>query len=150
MNRSLGLPVRFLLVLGMVVAGTASFTNAQMREADPEASDALAALVQAVRSAPRMAVEEVVVTTRQGELEEAAPARRLRWTLIPDQGLRTSFDGFDIRLAKGRLQAIHESRNDLVMDLDDKGSPYYALFSQFRDLPWPGLALAIGEVEPED
>lgn len=150
MNQFPGPPVRLLLVLAMVMAGTASFANAQMREANPESSDALAKLVQAVRSAPRMAVEEVVVTTRQGELEEAAPPRRLRWTLIPEQGLRTSFDGFDIRLANGRLQAIHESRDDLVIDQDDKGSPYYALFSQFRDLPWPGLALAIGEVEPED
>lgn len=141
---------RLPVAMALAVASTASLAEAQMRDVDPEAGDALRELVKVVRSQPRAAVEEVVVTTRQGEIEEAAPARRLRWTLVPGRGLRTSFDGFDIRLAEGRMQAVHESRDDLMIDLDDKGSAYYALFSQFRDLPWPGLALAIGEEAPED
>lgn len=148
LHARLRLPVAPLVVLFVVV--TATGAHGQMREADPEASKALAKLMSTVRSAPRAAVEEVTITTREGELEESAPIRRLEWSRVPGGGTGLVFDGFRIRLADGKVQAIHESRNDLMLQIDDKGSPYYALFSQFRDLPWPGLALAIGEDTPED
>ncbi|MEE2972464.1 MAG: TlpA disulfide reductase family protein [Planctomycetota bacterium] len=134
----------------LLVAASTGVACGQMREADPKASAALAEVVKTVRAAPRSAIEEVVITTREGELEESAPPRRLKWTLVPGEGVGLEFDGFRIRLGDGEVQAIHESRDDLMLQVEDKGSPYYALFSQFRDLPWPGLALAIGEDTPED
>ena len=137
------------LIAPLILAVT-SGAHGQMHDADPDARAALAELIATVRSAPRAAVEEVVVTTREGELEEAAPARRLKWRTVPGKSTSLEFDGFRIRLADGEVQAIHESRDDLMLQIKDKGSPYYALFSQFRDLPWPGLALAIGEESPED
>ena len=93
MNQSFGFSGRLFQLLALIVASSTSPANGQMRDADPEASNALAELVLAVRSAPRAATEEVVVTTRQGDLEVAAPARRLQWTLIPDQGLRETRQG---------------------------------------------------------
>lgn len=125
-------------------------SSAQMRDADPKAVKAFAKVIAAVRKVPRTVEEDLVVTTREGELEESAPKLALRWTNVPKKGMKAEFGGFSIRLADGRLQAIHDSRDDLAVDIDDRGSPYYALFSQFRDLPWPGLAMAIGEVKPED
>ena len=69
---------------------------------------------------------------------------------MPERGLRGEFDGFTILLTDGRLQAIHDSAEGLCVDISDKGSPYYALFNAFRDLPWPGLAMAIGESDPAE
>ena len=142
-----GLVVVVLLLTASLGAHRAS---AQMRDADPQAAKAFAKVIATVRKVPRTVEEEVVVTTREGELEESAPKQVLRWTNVPKKGMKAEFGGFSIRLAEGRLQAIHDSRDDLAVDIDDRGSPYYALFSQFRDLPWPGLAMAIGEVKPED
>ena len=123
---------------------------AQMRESDPEAAAEFEQVIAEVRKAPRSVVETLVVTTREGEVEESAAKQTLLWTLVPGKGLKAEFNGFKIRLADGRMQAVHESRDDLAVDLEDRGSPYYALFTQFGDLPWPGLAMAIGEVKPED
>ncbi len=124
--------------------------HAQARPADPAAVEAFGRTIQAVRSAPRVLTEHVVVVTREGELEEPADPRSVRWSLMPERGLRGEFDGFTILLADGRLRAIHESADGLCVDVSDKGSPYYALFSAFRDLPWPGLAMAIGESDPAE
>ena len=141
---------RSLVIPGLLAGAVASDAVAQMRDADPVAAAALADLVAKVRQRPMSVTEEVVVTTREGELEESAPKRTLQWTNVPGKGLRADFDGFSLRLADGRIQGIHSSRDDLAIDLDDKGSAYYALLEQFRDLPWPGLALAMGEEKPED
>ena len=143
---------RSLVLAVLLLATTAGHgrASAQMRDSDPKAAKAFARVIATVRKIPRTVEEEVVVTTREGELEESAPKRLLRWTNVPKKGMRADFDGFSIRLADGRLKAIHDSRDDLAVDIDDRGSPYYALFSQFRDLPWPGLAMAIGEDKPED
>ena len=140
----------------VVLAGLLAFMllprlgHGQMRESDPQAANAFAKVIAEIRKAPRAVEETLVVTTREGELEESAPKTTLRWTLVPGKGLKAEFGGFEIRLADGRLQAIHESRDDLAVDLEDRGSQYYALFTQFGDLPWPGLAMAIGESKPED
>ena len=124
--------------------------SAQMRDSDPEAAAAFAKVIAEIRKAPRAVEETLVVTTREGELEESAPKVTLLWTNVPGKGLKAEFGGFRIRLADGRMQAVHESRDDLAVDLEDRGSPYYALFTQFGDLPWPGLAMSIGEAVPED
>ncbi len=134
----------------MVVLLISGPTLGQMRDSDPRAAEAFAEVITQLRKAPRTVEEIVVVTTREGDIEESAPQRMLRWAFVPGRGLKAEFDGFRIRLADGRMQAVHESREDLVVDLEDRGSPYYALFTQFRDLPWPGLAMAIGESKPED
>lgn len=122
----------------------------QARPADPDAVAAFGRTIQAVRASPRILTERVTVSTREGEIEEASEPRTVRWTFIPGRGIRGEFDGYTIVLAEDRLRAIHESSDGLCVDVSDKGSPYYALFAAFRDLPWPGLAMAIGEDLPEE
>ena len=140
--------VLFACLLGPMLLWQPAF--GQMRESDPKAAADFAKVIAEVRKMPRSVKETLVVTTREGEVEESAPKQTLLWTLVPKKGLKAEFNGFKIRLADGRMQAIHESRDDLAVDLEDRGSPYYALFTQFGDLPWPGLAMSIGESKPED
>jgi thiol-disulfide isomerase/thioredoxin len=141
-----------------VLAGVGAFlasaiatpVAAQMHEADPAASKAFADAIAAVRSAPCTIEESVIVVTRQGELEESGPTRSVRWTSFPGAGIEGRFDGFRIALVNERLKAVHESSDRLVVDVPDQGSPYYALFGQFRDLPWPVFAMAMGSAEPAE
>ncbi len=138
----------FTLALATLAIGRPA--TAQMHEADPAASEAFAKAIAAVRAAPATIDETLTVTTRDGEIEETGPIRTVRWTAIPGAGIEGRFDGFRISLADDRLRAVHESSDDLVLDVPDQGSPYYALFGQFRDLPWPVFAMAMGSQEPSE
>ena len=129
---------------------SAPLAHGQARPADPAAVEAFGRTIEAIRASPRAMTEEVVVVTREGDLEEAGAPRTVRWSMLPDRGLRGTFGGFTVVLSDGRLKAVHESTDNLCVDVSDKGSPYYALFEAFRDLPWPGLAMAIGESDPTE
>ena len=136
--------------IAAVVALIAGPATAQMRDADADASAALARVIEVMRAEPLVLDETLAITTRQGELEETSPERTVRWSWMPGHGLAGRFDGYRVALADEALRVIHESSADLVVDMPDRGSPYYALFGQFRDLPWPGLALLIGAEKPSD
>ncbi len=141
---------RWIIAVTMLAALPATPVTAQMHDADEAASDAFAKAIAAVRAAPCIIDETLRITTRQGELEESGPERSVRWTSIPGAGIEGRFDGFRIALSEDRLRAVHESSEKLVVDLPDQGSPYYALFGQFRDLPWPVFAMAMGSDVPTE
>ncbi len=123
---------------------------AQMRDADPEASKALLAVIEAMRSKPIEVRERVVVSTVDGERRADAAPRTASWTIVPGRGAMAAFDGFRIRLADGVIRTVHESSDGLYHERKDDGSPYYGLLATFSDLPWPALALGLGEPIPEE
>jgi len=143
-----------LMAIAIVTAITATLSGrpaaAQMHEPDPAASEAFAEVIEAVRRGPCTIEETVIVVTRQGEEEASGQARSVRWRSIPGRGIEGRFDGFRVALADERLRAVHESTDRLVLDVSDQGSPYYALFGQFRDLPWPVFAMAMGSEVPSE
>ena len=120
---------------------------AQMRDADPEASKALLAVIEAMRSKPIEVRERVVVSTVDGERRADAAPRTASWTIVPGRGAMAAFDGFRIRLADGVIRTVHESSDGLYHERKDDGSPYYGLLATFSDLPWPALALGLGVLE---
>jgi thiol-disulfide isomerase/thioredoxin len=138
-----------LLALGIFLGATGHAT-AQMREEDPAASQALAAVIKAVRAEPRVIREKVVVSTVDGDDVAAAPPREAVWTFVPKRGMVGVFDGFRIVLSEGRICTLHDSSEGLFFENSDGGSRYYALLNAFSDLPWPALALALGEPIPAE
>ncbi len=122
----------------------------QMLDADPEASKALLGVIEAMRSTPIQIREQVVVSTVEGERRADAAPRTAIWTIVPERGAVATFDGFRIRLADGLILTVHESSDGLYHERKDDGSPYYGLLATFSDLPWPALALGLGEPLPEE
>ena len=144
-----GILARAMMLL-IMLAGVAGPASAQMRDADPEASKALRSVIEAMRATPIQVREQVVISTVEGERRADAAPRTATWTIVPGRGAMAAFDGFRIRLADGLIRTVHESSDGLYHERKDEGSPYYGLLATFSDLPWPTLALGLGEPIPEE
>lgn len=144
-----GVLARAMMLL-IMLAGVTGQASAQMRDADPEASKALRSVIEAMRATPIQVREQVVISTVEGERRADAAPRTATWTIVPGRGAMAAFDGFRIRLADGLIRTVHESSDGLYHERKDEGSPYYGLLATFSDLPWPTLALGLGEPIPEE
>jgi thiol-disulfide isomerase/thioredoxin len=138
-----------MIAIGVFLGGS-NHANAQMRDEDPAASQALAAVIAAIRAEPWVIQEKVTVSTIDGDDIATAPPREATWTLVPDRGMVGVFDGFRIVLSEGQIRTIHDSSEGLFFENSDGGSRYYALLNAFSDLPWPALALGLGEQIPAE
>jgi thiol-disulfide isomerase/thioredoxin len=117
-------------------------------EADRAAAmEALRKIVAAYRDAKGVMVEmEVVVGARSGQGAGAAPGVRAKATFSSDRRAHLVFRDWQMRIAKGRIVATHDSSPLAYLDVGDSGSPFYALFNAFQaGLPFPEVALALGE-----
>ena len=141
--------VQVMIVVAMLMVFARPAVG-QMLDADPDASKALRAVIDAVRAKPIRIREQVVISTVEGERRADAAPRTAVWTIVPDRGAIAAFDGFRIRLADGLVRTTHESSDGLYHERKDDGSPYYGLLATFSDLPWPTLALGLGEPVPEE
>lgn len=116
-----------------------------------KAEAALKSLMAAYRSEAgvRVAVEATIGAEAGGGRGGADPVKA---EFVFGSGRRTVvwLRGFELRFAKGRVAAVHESNPLAYLDVADGGSPYYALFNAFQSLPFPELALALGEEPPEE
>lgn len=118
---------------------------------DPSAE--LAAIVAAHRAAGSLSiVETVTVVTAAADGGEGGAAKPVSIE-IDSLGGRTAavrLRGFDCRISGGKVAVTHESNPDAYVETDDGGSPYYTLFAAFIELPFPTLALVLGEDAPDE
>jgi len=116
-------------------------------EADRKAAtEAIAEIVKAYRSAKGVEVEvEVVVGARNGGGGGNAPAVKLKATFGEKRQALVALRDYQLRIARGKIVATHDSNQLAYLEVSDHGSPYYALFNAFQALPIPELALALGE-----
>ncbi|MCH2162335.1 MAG: TlpA family protein disulfide reductase, partial [Phycisphaerales bacterium] len=137
--------MRHLWAIGLA-GGLATTVSAQMHTADPDAVKAMGRVVETYRSAPGLEVETTMtVGVREGEQEAFDDPIEVRWVVGPDRRLRGDFGGYSVVVGDGDVVAIHESSKKLYFRGDDGDSPYYAMLRGFIDMPWPTLALGIGE-----
>ena len=142
--------MRKICAIGLVGGLSASVT-AQMHTADPDAVKALSGVVETYRSLPGLVVEtSMTVGAREGDQEVFDDAIKARWMVGPDRALRGEFGGYSVVVGDGDVTAVHESSKGLYFRGDDGDSPYYAMLQGFMDLPWPTLALGIGEAAGDE
>jgi cytochrome c biogenesis protein CcmG/thiol:disulfide interchange protein DsbE len=109
----------------------------------------LEAIVAAYRAEAGVEVS-ARATTGAGKagVESEGAAVEASFTFGSERRAVVGLRGFDLRLAGGRIVATHESNPLVYLEVSDHGSPYYALFNAFSALPFPELALALGEDDP--
>lgn len=118
-----------------------------------DASAELAAVVEAYRSAPALAiVETVTVVTSPAAGGDGGTAKPVSLEIdsLGGRAAAVRVRGFDCRVADGKVAVTHESNPDAYVETEDGGSPYYTLFAAFIELPFPSLALVLGEDAPDE
>lgn len=129
----------------------AAIAGGQSPEPDPEAMRAFADVIKAYRDRPAIRVRtEVSVSTGSGEEAGAAPPVKAEFRFAPGRKARLLLRDYDVRVGEGRVGVTHDSNPDSYVEVSDEESPYYTLLMAFIDLPFPELALALGEDEPSD
>lgn len=135
----------------VVVAGGAAAVaeplHAQPAEPDPAAMKAFESLVKTYREAPAIKVQSTVkIEAAQGDAAAQGSEIKAKFTFGPGRNAVISVRGFECYLSDGHLAAVHESTPNSYFRTTDDDSPYYALLTaRFVDLPFPELALALGE-----
>ncbi len=139
-----------LLAVALVGAGE-HVAAGQMHEPDADAVRAFTELVDAYRGRPALKVH-TTVTIKLSQVGVTSDSREVEadFVLGPAGTGIVELRGFTCFLGDGRLVAVHESTDDSYYAVPDDGSPYYALMSEFADIPFPHLAMTFGERDIED
>jgi len=139
------------LLAAALVGGGGSVATAQMHEPDAAAAAAFKELVDAYRRRSSLTVHTTVtIELSQGGVTSDSRTSEAQFILGPVGTGVIELRGFTCLLADGRIVAVHESTDDSYYSVPDDGSPYYALMSEFVDIPFPHLAMAFGERDMED
>lgn len=147
---------RFFLV-GILIAAwlPSNPAAAQFHEPDRDAIRAFEAMVKAYRERQALGVKaEIEIEIMQGDISSQKNTIEAEFLLAPQgKGRREAIvkiKGFTVVVKDGAVFAVHDERSDAYFTASDEGSPYYALMFLFLDLPYPHLAIALGEDDTED
>ncbi len=131
-----------------------SAARGQMLEPDPAAMKAFGELVSSYRAKPGLKIKSTVqVEMMDGDVKSSSSEVSGEFIFSgKDQERRAvvKLRGFTCYLANGEMTAVHDENEDSYFTTPDDGSPYYALLLTFMDLPFPELALMLGEESVED
>src|SRR5262249_30387615 len=145
-------------------------------EPDPAAVKAFGEMIKAYRSKPGVTIKSTVnISLKQGEVQSReqetkaeftfdkrpAPAAQPAGDGHPATGgdnppaaatprAVMKFKGYTVYLGGGTINVIHEKNPDAYFSTPDEDSAYYTLASMFIDLPFPELALGLGEESVDD
>ncbi len=131
--------------------------SAQTVEANPEALKAFENMVKAWRAFPSLGVKSTVkVEVMDGDVAAQSSEVVGDFVFGPNQSAIVKLRGFTCSLhteqgkSEGVMSAVHEGNSTSYFTTTDDGSPYYALFNSFTDLPFPELAIMLGFDDTED
>ncbi len=123
----------------------------QARDPDAEALKAFADLVSAYRKRPALGVESTVEieVSQDGTTSKAGTAEG-KFTFGQDGRAEIELRGLTVWTGDGRVSAVHEKRDDAYWSAPDDGSAYYMLLAIFSQIPFPELAIFLGEKDIGD
>ncbi len=122
---------------------------------NPEAAKAFTEFLAGFRSHDAVEVKSKT-TVSVSSAEAAAPGQTVEATMTYSMGkdrpryATGTLRGFTFWSSGGQLSIIHESNPHAYFSMSDDDSPFYALMQSFVDLPFPDLALALGNESTED
>lgn len=140
-------------MLQVTPAPAVAIVPARDLEADRKAATlALEQIIKSYRDELGVTAQlEVTVSAADGTgAAGAAPSIKMKCVFGSGRRALLSLRDYQLRLDGGRIVATHDSNPLAYLDVSDQGSPYYALFNAFRSLPFPELALALGENAPDE
>jgi hypothetical protein len=125
---------------------------AQEHPIDAAAMKALRELVESYRQRQALTVRtKVQVEVREGDAaSRPQPEVEAQITFTRQGRGVVKMRGYTCYLGGGELRVVHDQVDHSYFSMSDDGSPYYALFTQFLDLPFPHLAIAFGEAEVDE
>jgi len=142
--------VQRLIVLAVAIMCSHA-SIAQSVEADPAALKEFGELIKSYRKHPALRVKSTVeISVKEGEAEATGSKVECESTFAPGRVGVVTLQGYTCYLHDGKLVAVHKETDHSYFTQPDDGSPYYALMTSFIDLPFPELALALGEDDPAD
>jgi hypothetical protein len=129
--------IRTALVM-LVIAMCAMSAAAQFHEADPEARQAFAEMIEAYRQRPGLTVHtHVAIELREGDVSGQSTGVEATFILGQNRTGVVKLRGFTVYLGDGRIHAVHDDNDEVYFSTSDDGSPYYALLTAFMDMPFP-------------
>lgn len=157
---------RLSRVVLLAAVACASVARAQSPEPNPEAMKAFGEMLKAWRAIPSLGVKTTVkIEIMDGDVAASSDEVKGEFVFGSNRRAVVKLRGFTCYLtppkddakpepgmdvAPGAITAVHEGdANDYFTSPDD-GSPYYALLNCFVDMPFPELAIMLGEESPED
>ena len=122
------------------------------KPADPAAAMAvLRKMIAAYRDAKGVEIEAIAkVGARKDGVDQLSEPIGAKFLFSSERRAVVGLRGFDLRMADGKIIATHASNPLTYLQVSDNGSPYYSLFNAFQSLPFPELALALGEDDPTE
>ncbi len=144
---------RVLMTVAVLGAGPVA-AEAARAGADAKAAEAFAQLLEAYRARPALSVESTLrLEIREGDIEATPQTRTARFTSSRTDGApagRVTINDFTCSFRGGELFAVHEGTEDLFYREEYDDSPYWSFLINFKDIPYPHLAILFGEEAPED
>lgn len=126
--------------------------------ADPAALKTFTELVKSYRDRPALTIKSTVtVGLKEGEAAAKGSDVKAEFIFGKNRKAVIKLRGFTCYLNHvpdapdgGTITSIHEGNKDSYYSGSDQGSPYYALLNEFRDMPFPELAIMLGEDAIDD
>ncbi len=121
-------------------------------QANPEALKAFTDMVKTWRAMPGLGVKTAVkIEMMEGDVSAHSDEVKGEFVFGPNRQAIIKLRGFTVYLTKepgaenGTFTAVHEKDDHDYFTSGDDGSPYYAVFAGFYDMPFPELAIMLGE-----
>lgn len=142
--------IRYTLLILMVL-GVSPTAFGQFHDADPEAEKAFAEMVRVYRERPGLKVKSKVrIEIAEDDAEASSIEVEGAFLFGGDRKAIVKLRDLTCYLADGTISAVHEENGDAYFTMSDDGSPYYALMAMFVSMPYPHLAIMLGEEAMED
>jgi thiol-disulfide isomerase/thioredoxin len=146
-NHSVALFATMAILLAFPVVSVAQ----EVPATDEAAMKAFTEMVKAYRSRPSLGVKTTLkLSGNSGATAAAGQEMKAEFLFGKNRNAVVKLRGFTCYLSKGTLTAVHEKTEHSYFTMPDDESPYYALMNVFVDIPFPELAVMLGEDSMED